>query len=504
MREQEPSKHLAVVDGYGATDTDGERFAPALSEEPLIHRSPELMAVRDACMLHQVFRLLRSPSTFEVFGTRGEQAPTRSKATRAQGRIGQIREPKSHIEAPRHEVRHAIFDLDLDAKARVRGKKARQIRRHVSSCETDRGRNAQRSSNASAKGSRLFFRFTHVVENQPRAREKHLACLSQRQASRRALHERNAKPLLKAGHGSTHGSRGHLQGARRSREALQLDDPDEHAPSFHGFFVRSFRHGNDVVPHSGLAGNARKAHSARVLTLVPFETLGGADHGWLNAHHHFSFAEYRDDSRVHFGPLRVWNDDRIAPHTGFGMHPHRDMEIVTYVRTGAITHGDHLGNVGCTGAGDVQVMSAGTGVMHSERNDSDEYCEIFQVWVLPRERNRAPRWEQRAFPKDRPGEFVALASGRPDVVGALYIDADATLYGLRLEAGMSASLDLAPGRIVYAVAVNGPGKANGQRFNGRDGFRVENETTLTIEAETQVELCVFELPGPADHFPAPR
>lgn len=241
-----------------------------------------------------------------------------------------------------------------------------------------------------------------------------------------------------------------------------------------------------------------------MITRIPFDSLGGANHGWLNAKHHFSFADYRDDARVHCGPLRVWNDDRIAPHTGFGMHPHRDMEIITYVRRGAITHRDHMGNVGHTNAGDVQVMSAGTGVMHSEHNQSDEFCELFQVWVLPRKRNNEPRWEQREFPKDRFGEFIALASGSDAHTDALFIDADATLFGLRLAPGARATLPLAAGRIVYAVAVTGPGRANGIPFDTRDGFRVESAPELTIEAEGPVELCVFELPGPADHFPMPR
>ena len=241
-----------------------------------------------------------------------------------------------------------------------------------------------------------------------------------------------------------------------------------------------------------------------MITHVPFASLGGANHGWLDAKHHFSFADYQDPARVHFGPLRVWNDDRIAPHTGFPMHPHRDMEIVTYVRRGAIRHGDHLGNEGVTGAGDVQVMSAGTGVMHSERNDSDELCELFQIWVFPRSRGRAPRWEQRAFPKDAFGVFLPLASGDTRHAGALYIDADATLYGLRLHAGAEATLPLAPGRIVYAVAVAGHGTANGQVFSARDGLAVTGEASVTVRADEALELCLFELPGPPEHLPAPR
>ena len=231
--------------------------------------------------------------------------------------------------------------------------------------------------------------------------------------------------------------------------------------------------------------------------LVPFRTLGHADHGWLDAHHHFSFADYIDESRMHFGPLRVWNDDRIAPHTGFGMHAHRDMEIVTYVRRGAITHRDHLGNLGRTAAGDVQVMSAGHGVTHAEHNEEGEPCELFQIWVAPRRRGSEPRWEQRAFPKDRYGEFVVLASGAAGHEDALFIDADATLFGLRLRGGERTIMPLRPGRIAYGVAVEGRGAVNKLPFAARDGFAVEFEDHVEIRAEEALELCLLELPGPS-------
>ena len=143
-----------------------------------------------------------------------------------------------------------------------------------------------------------------------------------------------------------------------------------------------------------------------------FNTLGAANHGWLDARHHFSFAGYNDPSRVHWGALRVWNDDIIAPKSGFPPHPHADMEIITFVREGAITHEDSLGNKGRTTAGDVQVMSAGTGVRHSEYNLEDEATKIFQIWIIPTERGGPPSWGARPFPKaDRSRRFVTLASG---------------------------------------------------------------------------------------------
>ena len=147
----------------------------------------------------------------------------------------------------------------------------------------------------------------------------------------------------------------------------------------------------------------------------PFVGLGKARFGWLNASHHFSFGQYHDPARMGVGPLRVWNDDEIAPHTGFDPHPHRDMEIITYVRQGAITHQDSLGNEGRTEAGDVQVMSAGTGIRHAEYNREDGETRIFQIWIIPRTPGLAPRWGQKAFPKaERAGAPGAAGLGHAE------------------------------------------------------------------------------------------
>ncbi len=149
-----------------------------------------------------------------------------------------------------------------------------------------------------------------------------------------------------------------------------------------------------------------------MIELRPFDSLGGANHGWLDAKHHFSFAGYHDPARTSWGNLRVWNDDTIQPQTGFPPHPHRDMEIITYVREGAITHQDNLGNKGRTEAGDVQVMSAGTGIRHSEYNLEDVTTKIFQIWIVPTRSGEAPQWGAKPFPKgERSGKFVTLASG---------------------------------------------------------------------------------------------
>ncbi|OYX28070.1 MAG: hypothetical protein B7Y99_14265, partial [Caulobacterales bacterium 32-69-10] len=174
-----------------------------------------------------------------------------------------------------------------------------------------------------------------------------------------------------------------------------------------------------------------------------FESLGGANHGWLNAKHHFSFANYYDPKRMSWGNLRVWNDDEIAAGTGFPPHPHADMEIITYVRDGAITHEDSLGNKGRTVAGDVQVMSAGTGIRHSEYNAEPDLTRIFQIWIEPTKRGEAPSWGTKPFPKgERSGQFVVLASGFESDTDALPIRTDARIVAATLKAGDSADYAL--------------------------------------------------------------
>src|SRR5204863_5614123 len=147
----------------------------------------------------------------------------------------------------------------------------------------------------------------------------------------------------------------------------------------------------------------------------PFDRLGGGDHGWLKTRHHFSFADYRDPKRMGWGALRVWNDDEIAAQSGFPPHPHANMEIITYVREGAITHQDSMGNKGRTGAGDVQVMSAGTGVRHAEYNLEGDTTTLFQIWIETDKPHSTPSWGAKPFPKDsREGAFQLLASGNGD------------------------------------------------------------------------------------------
>ncbi len=230
-----------------------------------------------------------------------------------------------------------------------------------------------------------------------------------------------------------------------------------------------------------------------MIELRPFAGLGHANHGWLDARHHFSFSSYQDPARMNWGALRVWNDDRIAAGQGFPPHPHRDMEIITYVRSGAISHKDSLGNSGRTPAGDVQVMSAGTGIQHSEFNLEDEETTLFQIWIIPDREGDAPAWGQRAFPKgDRANRWVALASGTPDADDALPIRADARVFGATLKAGETLGYEVMPGRHLYLVAATGALTVNGTLAKARDGIAITGEDRLDIRASENSELVLVD------------
>ena len=230
-----------------------------------------------------------------------------------------------------------------------------------------------------------------------------------------------------------------------------------------------------------------------MIELRPFRLLGGADHGWLKARHHFSFGGYQDPARPQWGALRVWNDDEIAAQAGFPAHPHRDMEIITYVRVGAISHKDSLGNEGRTEAGDVQVMSAGSGIRHAEYNAEPDTAQIFQIWIEPTERGGAPGWGSRPFPRDgRSGRFVALASGLPQDTKALPIRADARVSGATLKAGETVEYPAAPGRHLYLVPATGTIEVNGLRAEARDGIAARDETSLRITAIEDAEIVLVD------------
>ena len=230
-----------------------------------------------------------------------------------------------------------------------------------------------------------------------------------------------------------------------------------------------------------------------MIELRPFNSLGAADHGWLNAHHHFSFAGYHDPRRMSHGALRVWNDDEIAPNSGFPPHPHSNMEIITFVREGAITHQDSLGNKGRTEAGDVQVMSAGAGIRHAEYNLEPVTTRIFQIWIEPTQDGGQPCWGAKPFPKDdRSGRFVTLASGFKGDADALPIRADARVLAATLKKGESADYQLGAACNAYLVPATGAIEINGVRANARDGVAVRDERTLTITALDDSELVLVD------------
>jgi hypothetical protein len=230
-----------------------------------------------------------------------------------------------------------------------------------------------------------------------------------------------------------------------------------------------------------------------MIQVRPVGELGAFTNEWLDTKHHFSFGSYHDPKRMGFGRLRVWNDDEIAAGTGFDPHPHREMEIVTYIRQGAITHRDSLGNEGRTEAGDVQVMHAGTGIVHAEYNKEKQPTRLFQIWILPDKHGATPGWEARQFPRE--GGLSVLASGRAEDAnsGALPLNADAALLAGTLSAGETARVSLAPGRGIYLVPATGSVEVNGVAVGPRDGAAISGESELTITAMEPSELVLVEV-----------
>ncbi|MBT4907130.1 MAG: pirin family protein [Rhodospirillaceae bacterium] len=234
-----------------------------------------------------------------------------------------------------------------------------------------------------------------------------------------------------------------------------------------------------------------------MIDVTSLDGLGHFQNDWLDAHHHFSFGEYMNPDRMGFGPLRVWNDDSIVAKGGFPPHGHRDMEIITYVRHGAITHEDNLGNRGRTEAGDVQIMSAGTGIQHSEFNEEDEATQIFQIWITPDREGHAPRWETKAFPRgEQAGTLVMLASGRDEDKGldVPMIHQDAALFGATLSDGQSVAHIFSGYRKGYLVPSRGTVLVNGTEIGERAGAAIAGEREITITAQGDAEFVLADLP----------
>jgi len=226
----------------------------------------------------------------------------------------------------------------------------------------------------------------------------------------------------------------------------------------------------------------------------PFNSLGQFNYDWLAARCHFSFSDYFDPSRMNWGPLRVWNDDTIQAQSGFPTHGHRDMEIITYVRKGAISHTDSLGNDGRTEAGQVQVMSAGTGIQHSEMNLEYDPTTLFQIWIMPNAKGLKPRWETRDLPTDANGRFIPLVSGQgiPDVMP---IAQDASLYVAHLAAGQTVEHAIGKDRLGYLVGFSGAVEVDGLRINNRDGLAIKDLDVLKLTAAGDASVLLADLPA---------
>ncbi len=231
-----------------------------------------------------------------------------------------------------------------------------------------------------------------------------------------------------------------------------------------------------------------------MITVRPSEERGHANHGWLDSRFSFSFADYYDPKHVQFRALRVINEDVVAGGKGFGMHPHRDMEIMTWVRSGKLEHADTMQNRKVVNPGELQVMSAGTGVFHSEYNpDPKEPVHLFQTWIFPDEQGVEPRYDQKAFdPEGRKGKFQVLASkdGRD---GSLQIGADAALAAADFTAGDKTEYALGAGRGAWLQVAEGTITVNGVKLEKGDGAAVEKEEVLRVEAETPAHVLLFDL-----------
>ncbi len=230
-----------------------------------------------------------------------------------------------------------------------------------------------------------------------------------------------------------------------------------------------------------------------MITVRPSEARGHANHGWLDSHHTFSFADYYDPSYMGFRALRVINEDRVAPRSGFGTHPHRDMEIITYMLSGQIEHRDSMGSHGVLRAGELQRMTAGTGVLHSEQNRTDKELHFLQIWILPERKGLTPSYEQKAFTEqERQGRFRLVVSPEGQD-GSLKVHQDMRLYSTLLGEGEKTEYALAPGRHAWLQVARGAGTLNGVEVKAGDGVAVSEESRLVLAASESLEALLFDL-----------
>jgi quercetin 2,3-dioxygenase len=252
---------------------------------------------------------------------------------------------------------------------------------------------------------------------------------------------------------------------------------------------KSYRNARNKV----LGGTSAQRYGMDMMTLRKAEERGHAEHGWLDTYHTFSFAGYYDPEHMGFRSLRVINDDKVAPGAGFGMHPHRDMEIITYVLDGALAHKDSMGNGSTIRPGDVQYMAAGTGVQHSEFNPSEkEGVHLLQIWIVPDHKGAKPRYEEKSLAKVRPGEWnlVTSKTGRD---GSIAINQDAELYLAKLNAGDKLAHELRPNRHAWLHVAQGDVTVNGQTLKSGDAVAVSNENRLDVAASANSQVLLFDL-----------
>jgi redox-sensitive bicupin YhaK (pirin superfamily) len=231
-----------------------------------------------------------------------------------------------------------------------------------------------------------------------------------------------------------------------------------------------------------------------MITVRPSEERGHFDHGWLQTYHTFSFANYHDPAHMHFRSLRVINEDRVAPGQGFPRHPHRDMEIITYILEGQLEHRDSLGNGSTIRPGDGQRMSAGTGILHSEYNPSrKEAAHLLQIWIMPEINRIKPGYEQKSFPDEEKENHWRLIAARGGQEGAVTIHQDVKLYVTKLKANNELSYTLEPGRGAWLQIARGAVELNGKPLKQGDGASAENETQLNMRATEDAEVLLFDL-----------
>jgi redox-sensitive bicupin YhaK (pirin superfamily) len=232
-----------------------------------------------------------------------------------------------------------------------------------------------------------------------------------------------------------------------------------------------------------------------MINIIESEKRYHADFGWLDTRWHFSFSDYHDPKNMNWGPLRVFNDDIVHGGGGFGMHPHRDMEIITYMIGGELKHMDSLGHGGVLRGGEVQVMSAGKGIMHAEFNNSKtEPLRLLQIWIMPRTENLPPRWEQRNFTDQQRRNALLPVVSSGNIAGTLAIDQDAAVYVASLDSGKEIVHKSAEHRHAYVFVISGAIELNGRKMAGGDQARIADEPTLALRATEPAEIILLDLP----------